>query len=83
VESLPQFVPVWLPTYAPWLNPIKKSWRWLRDNVLALHRLADDWDAPLARVAAFLDQFADESDALLHYVGLLGDGALAVARKAA
>ena len=31
---------VWLPTYAPWLNPIEKLWRWLRQDVLKLHRLA-------------------------------------------
>jgi DDE superfamily endonuclease len=24
----PRIKPVWLPTYAPWLNPIEKLWRW-------------------------------------------------------
>jgi len=27
LAALPQLVPVWLPTYAPWLNPIEKLWR--------------------------------------------------------
>jgi transposase len=83
VDRLPPVTPVWLPTYAPWLNPIEKLWRWLRHDVLRLHRLAGDWDALHARVTAFLDQFAQGSDALLHYVGLLGDGPLAAARRAA
>jgi hypothetical protein len=83
VDRLPQVTPVWLPTYAPWLNPIEKLWRWLRMDVLRLHRLAGDWAALHARVNAFLDQFAAGSDALLHYVGLLGDGCLAEARRAA
>jgi hypothetical protein len=27
IQSYPQIQPVWLPTYAPWLNPIEKLWR--------------------------------------------------------
>ena len=79
LEALPQIEPVWLPTYAPWLNPIEKLWRWLREQVLTLHRLAGDWDALRERVNAFLDQFAAESHALLQYVGLSGEGKLAQA----
>ena len=74
VADLPQIELVWLPTYAPWLNPIEKAWRWLRQDVLKLHRLAHAWPALRQRVNAFLDQFADGSQALLHYVGLLGAG---------
>ena len=77
--ELPQIEPVWLPTYAPWLNPIEKLWRWLREQVLTLHRLAGDWDALRERVNAFLDQFAEESHVLLQYVGLTGEGKLAQA----
>ncbi len=64
-----QLVP--LPSYAPWLNPIEKLWRWLRQEVLHLHRLSDAWAVLRERVCAFLDQFADGSEALLRYVGLL------------
>ncbi len=60
-----------LPTYASWLNPIEKLWRWLYQDVLHLHRLADDWPALTARVNTFLAQFANGSDPLLRYVGLL------------
>ncbi len=81
LDDMPQIEPVWLPTYAPWLNPIEKLWRWLREEVLKLHRLADQWEVLRARVNAFLDQFAQGSQALLHYVGLLGAGKLAQALR--
>ncbi len=79
--AFPQIEPVWLPTYAPWLNPIEKLWRWLREDVLKMHRLAGQWEALRARVNAFLDQFAHGSQVLLRYVGLLGDGKLAQALR--
>lgn len=63
-----QLVP--LPTYASWLNPIEKLWRWLKQEVLHLHRLADDLDALRQQVDTFLDRFATGSDDLLRYVGL-------------
>jgi hypothetical protein len=60
-----------LPTYASWLNPIEKLWRWVRQRVLHLHRLSDDWDALKQAVLDFVAQFAFGSTDLLHYVGLL------------
>ena len=60
-----------LPTYAPWLNPIEKLWRKLRQQVLHMHRLSDDWQTLQQRVREFLDSFSDGSQALLRYVGLL------------
>jgi transposase len=77
LAGYPRLQPVWLPTYAPWLNPIEKLWRWLRQDILKLHRLADAWDELRHRVRTFLDQFTNGSIELLHYVGLLGDGLLA------
>jgi hypothetical protein len=64
-----EFLP--LPTYASWLNPIEKLWHWLKRDVLHLHRYGADWAGLQARVAAFLDQFLNGSEALLRYVGLL------------
>ncbi len=64
---------VFLPTYASWLNPIEKLWRWLRQDVLHLHRLSDDWQALKQAVSDFIAQFALGSSVLLHYVGLLYD----------
>ncbi|HEV2582807.1 MAG TPA: transposase [Ktedonobacteraceae bacterium] len=63
-----QFVP--LPTYASWCNPIEKLWRWLQQDLLHLHRLADDLSALREAVDAFLRDFAGSSQALLRYVGL-------------
>ncbi len=64
---------LWLPTYAPWENPIEKLWRWLKQEVLHHHRFADDWPGLKAAVTRFLDRFALPSPALLRYVGLLPD----------
>jgi transposase len=73
----PQLQPLGLPTYSPWLNPIEKLWRWLRQDVLRLHRWVSDWPAVRQKVRDFLDQFQHGADQLLQYVGLLGDGQLA------
>ena len=64
-RALPRCEPVWLPTYAPWLNPIEKLWRWLKGDVLKQHRLAGDWPALRRRVTAFLDQFATGSECVV------------------
>jgi hypothetical protein len=73
----PRIKPVWLPTYAPWLNPIEKLWRWVRQDILKMHRWVEDWPQVKQRVHAFLDQFAHGSPDLLRYVGLVGKGKLA------
>jgi hypothetical protein len=77
VAGLPRIEPVWVPTSAPWLTPIEKLWRWLRQDQVSLHRLAHDWATLRQRVNGCLDQFAAGSHALLRYVGLLGEGKLA------
>ncbi len=83
LQQWPQLVPVWLPIYAPWLKPIEKLWRWLRQDVLHLHRLAHDWVTLRQQVRWFLDQFAHGSSYVLRYVGLLGAGRLAQAMHCA
>ena len=60
-----------LPTNAHWLNPIETPWRWARQDVVGLHRWAADWDTLLKHVHAFLDQYAQGSQAVVRYVGLL------------
>lgn len=62
-----------LPTYASWLNPIEKLWRWLRQEVVHLHPWADDLPTLRAQADRFLARFAAGAPArrdLLHYVGL-------------
>jgi DDE superfamily endonuclease len=63
-----QLVP--LPTYAPWANPIEKLWRWLKQDVIHLHRHAHDLPTLRARVLDFLHRFDDDSPGLRRYVGL-------------
>jgi len=65
-----RIVPLYLPTYASWLNPIEKLWRWLRQDILHLHNHALDLEPLRAQVCQFLDQFATSSLQLLRYVGL-------------
>jgi len=59
-----------LPTYASWCNPIEKLWRWLKQELLHLHRYADDWPTLKQKVKEFLDRFRNGSEELLRYVGL-------------
>lgn len=62
---------LFLPSYAPWLNPIEKLWRFVRQQVLHLHRFADDWLTLKQRVWDFMMQFQLPSTRLLRYLGLL------------
>jgi DDE superfamily endonuclease len=59
-----------LPTYASWLNPIEKLWRWLKQDLLHLHKMADDLSALRSAIDRFLDNFTFGSEQLLRYVGL-------------
>ena len=61
---------LYLPTYAPWTNPIEKLWRWLKADVLRLHAHSDAWTTLRARVTEWLTQCAYGSRALVRYVGL-------------
>lgn len=68
-----QITPLFLPTYASWLNPIEKLWKWLKQTVIHLHPFADDLEELRKRVREFLDKFLTGSQELLRYVGLLSD----------
>jgi len=79
LKDFPYNGPVWMPMYSPWLNPIEKLWLWLRQAVLRIHYLANDWKELRNRVRLFIQQFDHGSTQLLCYVGLFGDGCLALA----
>lgn len=79
LKQWPRIQPVWLPTYSPWLNPIEKLWRYLKCDILKMHRLSHDWKELKHQVCLFLDQFQKGDRNLLRYVGLLGQGKLACA----
>jgi len=62
-----------LPTYASWANPIEKLWRWVRQSIIHLHRLSNEWAALKQRIHDFILPFREGSNELLRYVGLLPD----------
>lgn len=66
-----QLTPLFLPTYASWLNPIEKLWRWLRQDILHDYGESTSFKQLRLRVAQWLDQFAHRSLPLLLYVGIL------------
>lgn len=68
--TLHQISLLFLPTYASWLNPIEKLWRYLRQKVLHAHSLATNLPFLRQLVRECLDQFANGSQDILHYVGL-------------
>jgi len=60
-----------LPTYAPWLNPIEKLWRLVRQFVTHAHPWCDDFSQFKNAVREQLHEFLSGSTKLLQYVGLL------------
>lgn len=61
---------LYVPTYAPWTNPIEKLWKKMRRDVLHLHRKSDQWKALRAQVEDFLQKLEQPNPDLLRYVGL-------------
>lgn len=62
---------LFLPTYASWLNPTEKLWRWLRQDVLHNHEFSDQFKQLRVLVEQWLQQFAHGSLKLLNYIGIL------------
>ena len=65
-----------LSTYASWANLIEKLWKWLKQEVIHLHRYADQWLQLQELVDNFLNQFAHDSKELLRYLGLTSNSKL-------
>lgn len=61
---------LWLPTYAPWLNPADKLWRRTRQRVTHAHPWCDDFREFRQHVMAELADLSQGSEELLRYVGL-------------
>jgi hypothetical protein len=55
---------VQVPTYASWCNPIANLWRWLKQDLIHLHRCAHDLDQLRGQIRTFLDAFATGSHEL-------------------
>lgn len=63
---------LYVPTYAPWTNPIEKLWKKLRHDVLHLHRKSGTWTELRKQVEEFLRELEQPNPDLLRYVGLQG-----------
>ncbi len=63
---------LYVPTYAPWTNPIEKLWKKLRHDVLHLHQKSGTWTKLRAQVEEFLRKLEQPNPDLLRYVGLDG-----------
>jgi len=70
LAKAPQVHPLFLPTYAPWLNPIEKLWRWAKQKVSHAHPWSDDFLTFRHHVREEFHSLAPGSAALKHYCGL-------------
>jgi transposase len=62
---------LFLPTYASWLNPVERLWRWLRTDLLHNFEPAEELHTLRSLVLAWLERFAEPSPHLLYRIGLL------------
>lgn len=75
---------VYLPTYASWLNPIEKVWKWLKQDVIHLHRMTDDFIALKTRVLEWFTKPTHSAEQILKFIGLKAeDGIFSQAMKSA
>lgn len=63
-----QFVP--LPTYASWLNPIEKVWKWLKKEIIHLHQFAHRFKELRPAVQGILDKLNQPNLDMLNITGL-------------
>jgi len=61
---------LFLPTYAPWTNPIEKLWRKLKQEILCMHKHSRDWQLLKEQVHGFLKSYDRPAPDLLQYVRL-------------
>jgi putative transposase len=70
LQADPRVQVLFLPTYAPWTNPVEQVWRLLKADVLHLHELTDEWSRLQHIVAAWLAQWDQPSPTWRKAVGL-------------
>ena len=59
-----------LPTYAPWLNPMEKAWRWTRQRITHTHPWSDNFPQFREAIREEFARLSGGSQELLRYVGL-------------
>jgi hypothetical protein len=73
IEDDPRLRVLWLPTYAPWLNPAEKVWKWVRQNFTHMHPWADDLPSFRARLDQALTRVNAIPQTMLQYTGTGND----------
>lgn len=63
----PRLQILWLPTYAPWLNPAEKVWKWVRQRLTHMHPWASDMPTLRTRIDQLLSNASPAE--LLSYTG--------------
>jgi transposase len=70
VERLERLELVFLPTYAPYLNPEEKVWRWTKQRLVHAHPYCDDFQEFKRQIVATLEEANQQSQGLLRYCGV-------------
>ena len=70
IDRLGRVELVFLPTYAPYLNPEEKVWRWTKHRLVHAHPYCDDFNEFKRQIAATLDDASQHNQDLLRYCGL-------------
>jgi len=60
---------LWLPTYAPWLNPAEKVWKWVRQHFVHMHEDAADFALLGEDLLRTMGRAGADTAALLRYTG--------------
>ena len=66
----PRLQVLFLPTYAPWLNPIEKLWRWVRQTLGHAHPYSDDFTKFKAQLQSCLAEATHKAVDMLRYCGV-------------
>jgi hypothetical protein len=69
IEADERIEVLWLPTYAPWLNPAEKVWKWLRQRLTHMHPYADDLPSLRRAIDRAFDSANNTPEAMLRYTG--------------
>jgi transposase len=59
-----------LPTYAPWLNPIEKAWKWVRQTLCHAHEFCDQFDEYKAALDEQMAEAIANPAMMLRYCGM-------------
>ena len=70
LQRHPRLQVLWLPTYAPRLNPIEKLWRFAKQALCHAHPFCDDFNEFKRQLSLCLAEAAARPAYMLHYCGL-------------